>query len=246
MESLSPTNQPTRPPVWQLVVRKPFNASGMTEFASWLKEKTIGYLIGEHPADEEVQSTHCHILIEGLKVTTEGLRQSLIRYDISGSSYSLMKKRKANKMGIREPYSRDGLAVYIIKGNVNYEKSSSYNDVQIALWSSTWINHTPAERSEAEQGVESNENSTTAKKKKVNTIYEDCDEIIDTIPGWSTRNPNLVERTQVVAAIIAWANNKRKALHSVQVMNYYDVVMQQAVPERYTTLCVDLINRRHR
>lgn len=235
MESLSPTNQPTRPPVWQLVVRKPYDAPGVSEFAFWLKEKTLNYLIGEHPEDDEVKTTHCHILIEGLKVTDEALRKSLIKCDISGANYSLMKKTLKTRLN----YERDHLGNYIVKGHREYVKSSSYSDEQIKIWSDTWVNHVKPVASEACT-------RELPPKKKRNTTYEDCDEIIDMIPEWSTRNPNLVERTQVVAAIIAWANTKRKALHSVQVMNYYDVIMCNAVPEYYKTLCVDLINRRHK
>jgi len=237
MESIPTTNQPTRLPVWQLVIRKPYEPS--SRFVQWLSNNVSNYLVGEHPADDEVSSTHCHILIEGLKVTTEGFRKSLIRCDISGSDYSLMKKRKS-KNGIREDYTRDFLAIYIIKGQIPYVKCSSFNETQIALWASKWINH-KAERSEAEHG-----SISAVPVKKPNTVYQDCDEIIDTIPDWNQRNPSLVERTDVVKAIIAWANQKRKALHSVQVMNFYDVIMCNAVPEYYKTLCVDLINRRHK
>jgi len=242
MESIPTTNQPTRLPVWQLVIRKPYDASGVSEFAFWLSNNVSNYLVGEHPADDEVNSIHCHVLIEGLKVTTEGFRKSLIRCDISGSNYSLMKKRKS-KNGIREDYTRDFLAIYIIKGQIPYVKCSSFNETQIALWATKWIDH-KAERSEAEQGGLNQGKLPTVKKP--NTVYQDCDEIIDTIPDWNQRNPSLVERTDVVKAIIAWANQKRRALHSVQVMNFYDVIMCNAVPEYYKTLCVDLINRRHK
>lgn len=236
MESLSPTNQPTRSPVWQLVVRKPYDASGMSEFAFWLKKNTLNYLVGEHPEDDDVKTTHCHILIEGLKVSDEGLRKCLKRCDISGAEYSIMKKTLKTRLA----YDKDHLATYIIKGNQEHVKSSSCYDAQIKTWADAWVHHEkPVARAESEPGQ-------AVVKKKPNTVYQDCDEIIDTIPNWSTRDPTIVERTQVVAAIIAWANNKRKALHSVQVMNYYDVIMCQAVPEYYKTLCVDLINRRHK
>lgn len=235
MESLSPTNQPTRPPVWQLVVRKPFDASGVSEFAFWLSNNTLNFLVGEHPEDDEVKTTHCHILIEGLKVSDEGLRKCLKRCDISGADYSLMKKTLKTRL----PYAKDPLSVYIIKGDKTFVKSTSYHDEQLAAYESQWV--IPAPR-----GAEIISSTNLVSTRKSNTIYQDCDEIIDTIPNWSTREPNLVERTQVVAAIIAWANTKRKALHSVQVMNYYDVIMCNAVPEYYKTLCVDLINRRHK
>ena len=239
MESIPPTNQPTRPPVWQLVVRKPCDAIGFPEFVLWLSSNVLNYLVGEHPADFETSSTHCHILIEGLKVTDEGLRKSLKRCDISGSDYSLMKKTTKSVNGVRMAYDRDALAIYIIKGDINQVKATSFSPDQIAIWADKWVNHdAPVEAAIA--------SAIDKPKKKPNTTYQDCDEIIDMIPDWNQRNPNIVERTQVVKAIITWANQKRKALHSVQVMNYYDVIMCNAVPEYYKALCVDLINRRHK
>ena len=85
-------------------------------------------------------------------------------------------------------------------------------------------------------------------KKKL-TIFDHCEAIIQTLP-WARKdyiiNPDIVERTQVVQAIITYANHHRMALHSIQVMNWYDVVMSGVIPERYSRMCVDLINRRHK
>lgn len=233
MESPSPTNQPT-PGVLQVVLHKSYEA--VKAFAEWLKENTQQYIIGEHEADDKIRNTHCHILLLGLKVSREALRKQVIKYSPGqGQNFTSALTQKE-----RKPYDVDNLAIYIIKGNVNHVKSTTYDDIQIAIWASKWHSHTPKVVSE-HVGV------PTETKKKPATIYEDCSAIADRLtwvkePG---QMPRIEQRTEVVKEIIKWANENRKALHSVQVMNYYDIVLQNAVPEYYENMCTNLINRRH-
>lgn len=205
-------------------------------FAEWLKENSQQYLIGEHPADDQVKTTHCHILVEGLKVTRESLRKQIIKYSPGRGQYFT----SALTQETREPYERNHLARYIIKGNVQHVKATSFDEIQIAIWASQWINYKDL-LSVVQVPV------GTAPKKKASTIYDDCNAIADRLtwvkdPG---QLPRIEERTDVVDEIIKWANENRKALHSQQVGNYYDVVLQNAVPEYYKKVCVDRINRRH-
>jgi hypothetical protein len=237
MESPSPPTHPPppaeMPTVLQVVLHKSYDA--IKAFAEWLKENTQHYIIGEHEADDEIKTTHTHILIEGLKVGREALRRQVQKYSPGqGQNFTSAKTTKSKQL-----YDRDKLAIYIIKGNSKHVKATSFDDIQIAIWASKWI--VQAESKKADHGA------VAPAKKKPNTIYEDCSEIADRLtwikePG---QLPRLEERTEVVTEIIKWANEKGKALHSIQVMNYYDVVLQNAVPEYYKKLCTNLINRRH-
>jgi len=239
MESPSPTNQPTSGvEVLQVVLHKSYDTiKGIVE---WLKENTQQYLIGEHPADEQISTTHCHILVEGLKVTRESLRKVVVKHSPGrGQNFTSALTEKE-----RIPYERNFLGRYIIKGNVNHCKSTSFDDIQIALWASQWISYKSV--LSTDQVV-----VTTVQKptKKANTIFQDCEEIIARLPFTSRElmelEPTVEQRTNIVKEIISWANEKRKALHSIQVMNYYDNVLKAGVPDYYKDLCVNLINRRH-
>lgn len=236
MESPSPTNQPTAPVVvLQTILHKPYEA--IKALAEWLKENTLQYIIGEHPADEKVKTTHCHILIEGLKVSREALRKQVIKYSPGQGQNATMAKSQRLKL----TYTREHLAKYIVKGNVNHVKSSSFNDVEHARWASLWI-------FQAESKSADHVAVATALKKKPNTIYDDCSEIADRIT-WTKVGTDYIPREtrqEILGHIIQWANEKRKALHSIQVANYFDVVLQLAVPESYRNLCIESINRRHR
>jgi len=242
MESPSQPNQPTLDPpavqVLQVVLHKSYEA--VKAFAEWLKENTQQYLIGEHAADEQVKTTHCHILVEGLKVSREALRKQVIKYSPGrGQNFT-----SALTQETREPYERNHLGRYIIKGNVNHSKATSFDDIQIALWASQWISY-----KELLSIVQVPVGTVQKPVKKTSTIFQDCEEIIATLP-YTTRelmelNPSVEQRTEIVKKIIEWANKKRKALHSIQVMNYYDNVLKAGIPDYYKDLCVNLINRRH-
>jgi len=133
MESPQPTNyQLALPPVWQLVLRKPW--SEVSGLEGWLKENTLRHIVAEHPADEDVATTHCHILLEGLKVTDEGLRKQAKKYSPGQGQYAIMKVQKKT----RQPYSQAGLAIYMIKGEPAYVKSHSMSDETIEEYTLAW------------------------------------------------------------------------------------------------------------
>jgi len=121
-----------QPPVWQLVLRKPW--TDISGFEGWLKENTLRYIVAEHPADEEIATTHCHILLEGLKVTDEGLRKQVKKYSPGQGQYAFMKVQKRT----RQPYSQSGLAIYMSKGQSEYIKSHSLADESIQEYVLAW------------------------------------------------------------------------------------------------------------
>jgi len=132
MESPQPTNLQL-PPVWQLILRKPWNE--LLEFEGWLKEHTLRYIVAEHEADEEIATTHCHILIEGLKVTDEALRKQRVKHCFGRGQSALMKVQEKTK----QPYSQSGLAIYMIKGNPLSVKSHSLADETIMEYELAWL-----------------------------------------------------------------------------------------------------------
>lgn len=227
MESLpNPTNQP---PVLQVVLRKPY--SEIMAISEWLKDNTLNYLIGEHPAATS-NGIHCHILIEGLKVTREALRKQVNKYSPGqGQNFT-----SALTKDTRQPYNREILATYILKGHIEYLKSTSFNQEYITERISRWVYKTMSIVTVI----------PPPEKKKAATIYEDCDFIIDNYldAKFPVNTPS--ERTRVVAAIITWANEKRKAMNAYKVADYYDCIMMKAIPEYYSTLVVDIINNRHK
>lgn len=225
MESIpNPTNQL---PVLQTILKVAWSPA-VEAFGGWLKDNAHNYLIGEHPPGVK-NGLHCHILIQGLKVTREALRKQVIKIAPGKGQNCTMATTQEEK----KPYDTDLLAIYIIKGHTEYVKSHTFTAEAIIEWASKW---------EARTNLQNTTKVVVIKKAP--TIYENCNEILDDLGSFKTESAR--DRTEIVRAIITWANRKRKALHSIQVMNYYDIILQQGVPEYYGKLCVDIINRRHR
>jgi len=240
MDSPSPTNQPT-PVVLQTILNKTYEE--IKPFSEWLKRNTSNYLIGEHPPAKR-KGIHCHILIEGLKVTRESLRKQIIKYAPGPGQNATMSETQDEP---KRKYETAPLAIYIIKGHEEYCKSTSFSQEQVTTWSKAWVERKPTDRAPAAVQI--------TKKKPINK-FEDCNQILDEyftnpeslISGakWYVKVDCQENRSRIVQAIIAWANAHHKAMNSYLVADYYDIILSLAMPEYYQELCVNIINRRHK
>jgi len=129
----SQTNQLTNLPVLQVVLHK--NYETVKTFCVWLAKNVSGYLVGEHPADEEIKTTHCHIQVEGLKVTVEAMRKEIQKVSGGRGQYVIMSVTQKTRV----KYDRDQLATYIIKGNEDHVKETSYTTFEVADWCGRWV-----------------------------------------------------------------------------------------------------------
>jgi hypothetical protein len=140
MESTNqPTSQPTLP-VLHVVLRKPYEA--IKAFVEWVKDNVSNYLVGEHEADPDINTTHCHILLEGLKVSKEALRKQILKVSPGQGQYVIMEKTQKTRL----PYDRNFLGIYILKGKCHTANSTSFDEVQLALWASKWVDTKSSEK----------------------------------------------------------------------------------------------------
>lgn len=117
-----------------LIVRKTF--AELTEFCVWVKSHTRVCVVGQHDADEDVNQTHCHFMINGLDVTKEGLRKELKKYITDGrKEYALMEKTEQQRL----PYDEWILAVYVLKGDMKHHMLGSYTESQVQDIVSAWV-----------------------------------------------------------------------------------------------------------
>jgi len=228
-----PTNQPALV-VLQVVVKKSF--ADIEPLVSWLKENSENYLVGEHPPAKQ-NTTHCHVMIEGLKVSRQALSKQITKYSPGRGQNFISAQTKEDRIS----YSRDLLCIYIIKGRVEYHKSSTFTEEQITDWASRWV---------SPQTKEVIELPLPVMKKKPQTKYEMCNEIVETLPedllvGWQSTG-TAEERSRIVQAIIEWANKKQKAMNAYLVADFYDIIMCKCYPDRYNNMVCDIINRRHK
>ena len=121
---------------WHLIVRKPFQE--LREFADWVQIHTRKFVIGQHDADEDVTTTHCHFMINGCDTTLEGLRKELKKTVKNGrEEYAIMTKTERE----RKPYDEWMLAVYCLKGDMNNHQLGKYPHPQAQDIVSAWVNY---------------------------------------------------------------------------------------------------------
>lgn len=105
----------------QLLLRVPFSDVD-PGFWLWLQTRCTHYFVGEHPADQEVKNTHCHVAIYE-PCGAEGLRKALKRYELGGKKYSILTVCQNTKV----PYNFWKLMVYILKGDsLKFRRTDMY------------------------------------------------------------------------------------------------------------------------
>lgn len=238
-----PTNQPDLPtlPIWQVVLspdtgkEKPFgDCSGI---CVWLTKNTSGYLVGEHPSkwykdprtgEMKYKGIHCHILIEGLKVSRSALEKEIKKYVSKGKGAIL-----TNYKGV--PYDKDKLATYISKGQREYIKATSYAEEYIVERVEAWVE---PERDENE--VVDFTKSTPEKKPK--TTFQQCTQIVEYLDKWTPNRCWAVQ--EIVDAIIKYCREHKIALSAYKIRDWYDCVMLIKYPDKYSDKIVELIRKR--
>lgn len=135
---------------WHLIVRKPFQE--LREFADWVQIHTRAFVIGQHDADEDVNQTHCHFMINGCDTTLEGLRKELKKTVKNGrEEYAIMTKTEKTRV----PYDEWYLAVYCLKGDIIHHKLGKYTHPQVLDIVNAWVTY-----------------ETVDPKEKITTQYE--------------------------------------------------------------------------
>lgn len=113
---------------YQLVFHKSYDE--IEPHITRLKEECVSYLVGEHPADDDVATTHCHIAISGINtraLTTKAACETIRGWlpdSIKGrGQYVIMDKTQHTRL----LYDWNMLCQYILKGKREYFKCKSDN-----------------------------------------------------------------------------------------------------------------------
>lgn len=101
----------------------------------WLEANTDAYMACQHDADEDVETTHTHIQFTNLKLTDGALEKQRTRHNLGGSKSRLLSR----VVKTRELYDEHLLNVYIVKGNVNHHRKSSYDAQAILGYAQKWV-----------------------------------------------------------------------------------------------------------
>lgn len=121
------------PKCLHILIRVPFDdCSGVVH---WMKSVSSRILCGQHDADEEIKTTHCHIALEPT-VSNEAIRKQLIKHSLGGQKYSIMERvLKTHELIQYKP-----LCVYIVKGDPTHVKLTTETHDDILRIASEWKN----------------------------------------------------------------------------------------------------------
>lgn len=119
-----------------------------------LEECAEQILICEHQADEKVNRTHIHAMLDGVKVSAEAIRKRINKAELGGrGNYGIFTSWKG------EPYDRDKLGTYMLKGDKALLRQTNYTDEQIISWVHAWVGFVKREplqpKKNAKEGVKS-------------------------------------------------------------------------------------------
>lgn len=125
----------------QVVVRRPWE--DISGFYSWIQDNSSSHLCGQHDADEDTKTTHCHIMCN-TTINPETIRLQAIKHGVGGRGVAAVLKQCAKK---KIPYDETKLCIYITKGDVNNIKRSSFDVDTINYFASQWVQHEPTSKS---------------------------------------------------------------------------------------------------
>lgn len=127
--------------VWQVVVKQPYESVKALELSAYADN----VLFAEHGADGSTKRIHTHVVLDGVKVGRAAIEKRIKKFGYGGrGNYAILTECK----DIKEPYDRDKLCVYVLKGNKDLCKQTTYSDEQIVQWVSQWqgFGKRPAEK----------------------------------------------------------------------------------------------------
>lgn len=117
--------------VWHVVIHATYDACRQV-----FEGLSPAYLIGQHDADESINRTHVHAMLVNPTVGVEGIRKRINSHGHGGrGNYAILQRTESS----RQPYDKDKLAVYILKGKRDSCVESTYDANQIDKWVGDWV-----------------------------------------------------------------------------------------------------------
>lgn len=203
--------------------------------------------IYQHDADEEISRTHIHGLLMTCSRGEDTIRNKFFKGKYDRSDYELKSKYtvKVGPMKVKKSYDVDEKYItYMSKGELDPMFFKGFTKEEIDDYKAQWKNH---------KEVKEDTKDEDEKEKKPQTVYEICADILKTeLPDPEFDERSSVQRhwrydqDEIVSAILAYHNKKRRAICSYKVRDYYDCILHQKVPNRYKEICLNLIWKRDR
>lgn len=202
--------------------------------------------IYQHDADEEIERTHIHGLLMGCSRGEDTIRNRFFKGKYDASDYELKQKYKVKEglEKIKRSYPVDDkYIIYMSKGVHDPVFLKTYTNEECDVYKAMWRNH-----KEKKQEVEKE------KSAKPKNIYEECQDIVSAkLPkrSYPYFNGFIEEQvwdysdSEIVDAIVLWANEHHKAINQYKVRDYYDCILMRQKPMKYREAVMHLIQKRN-
>jgi len=184
--------------VLHLIYRKPYvDVSGLYQ---WIQENSSSSLIGQHDADDEIKTTHCHVCVVDLRVSLEALRKQINKRDLGGrGQYQTLTSTQKTK----KSYDEEKLNEYILKGDRSNLRATTHSEEYLVQRLSAWVNHPPTET----VCLLDKEDDSVESQKATKTHWQIMEEVIketEKIPG--LRDTTVASQTDVFGCQVGLHN----------------------------------------
>lgn len=186
-------------------------------------------VIVEHPADDQVKRTHCHMLLIGCKVSTDTLKNWFKKVfgNVDKSDWSF-KTADSNAEGLTQ------YMVYCLKGKYDPRFNNLFESSIIDELKSKWIDPAQA-RLKLQEGKlvkEIDESKSISKRQIVEEIVAEV--------GDSPSNPRVV-----LSGIRKVLIRNKCVVGMWKVMDYYDSYLMYAQKEQWLDMLASKIEKRN-
>lgn len=202
------------------------------ELKEWITvEDCSQCIVYEHEADDEINRTHVHIWLKGIKCNTDSLKNHIrkVTGKIPASDWAFMEMNKKTK----EAWN-DNVITYMSKGKLMPKYTKGFTEDEIEDYKSKWINHNPISVENGKLVIKREVKETKKKTKR---------ELLQEMLELYTVDMEVDETVELVRKILIKNN---EVLGMYKIMDYYDSLLCYGNKEKFVTMIVQKINSRIR
>lgn len=136
-----------------MIIRKAYDDIP-SAYWDWVKSHCERFIVTQHDADEDVKTTHCHVMIAGATHSDVTWQNARRENGIGGhTSILLQKVAKSDKK-----YDESFLGAYICKGDKDNVKLVQGYDDKVYEFIKDWVHHPSATKEEKEKIINRGKN----------------------------------------------------------------------------------------
>lgn len=208
-----------------------------------LQNETDVLVVYEHEADEDVNRTHVHFLIDWV-ASVDTLKN---RFKINcttvtfkgNSSWSFLSSYKPFKKSKEVPVNEDCIT-YMSKGELEPVVLKGFTQDLIAKYKDRWVERTPETSYQPKLTYVTRETPSEAKKRKNDLIKEMLDRI-NIHDGKYDTDISFSGNRHLLDVIIQVLNENKVVFSRYTIRDYYDTILARTNPSKFIDALSDML-----